>query len=293
MQAETKTLKSFDGTELCLSSYGNSSARPLVLFNGVGANRAAWKHIVAHYRDRYHVVTWDYRGLYSSAEAPNRESYTMEHHARDIQTILESESCKEPIFLGWSMGVQVVLELQRLKPNLASAFIALQGAPGHSLNVAFESPSQRKVLSKVLNKGTYAGDGFAFLMAGLSKSKKVQDFLCGALRKIGTLSEDAEQEGMRSLIGDWMEHDLRVITSILKSLAEHNPAEQMGTVDMPTLVLGGGSDSFTPKVLTDAMADAIPNARLRYVPGATHFGMLEFPKLILKEMDEFLELESL
>ena len=67
----------------------------------------------------------------------------------------------------------------------------------------------------------------------------------------------------------------------------------MGTVEMPTLVLGGGSDSFTPKSLTDAMAEAISKARLRYVPGATHFGMLEFPELILKEIDEFLELQSL
>ena len=54
-------------------------------------------------------------------------------------------------------------------------------------------------------------------------------------------------------------------------------------------MIAGGADPFTPAHLSQRMAHEMPNALLRTVPDATHFGLLEYPDAILDLMDEYLD----
>jgi pimeloyl-ACP methyl ester carboxylesterase len=62
-----------------------------------------------------------------------------------------------------------------------------------------------------------------------------------------------------------------------------------GLRDIPTLVIGGEQDELMAPSATKEMAEAIPGAQLRIVPGAGHLPSLEQPRLTTQAITEFLE----
>ena len=60
------------------------------------------------------------------------------------------------------------------------------------------------------------------------------------------------------------------------------------SIAVPTLVLVGESDALAPVDVAEAMAKAIPGARLEIVPGAGHVANLENPEVFNRAFSEFL-----
>ncbi len=61
------------------------------------------------------------------------------------------------------------------------------------------------------------------------------------------------------------------------------------TIDVPVLVLVGDEDRLTPPPDAEAMAAALPNARLTRIAGAGHLAPLERPDAVAAELLAFLE----
>ena len=61
------------------------------------------------------------------------------------------------------------------------------------------------------------------------------------------------------------------------------------TIDVPVLVLVGEEDRLTPPADAEAMAAALPNARLTRIAGAGHLAPLERPDEVGRELMAFLE----
>ena len=51
----------------------------------------------------------------------------------------------------------------------------------------------------------------------------------------------------------------------------------LGEIDVPTMVVVGADDTLTPPPMSEAMAEAIPQADLAVIPGAGHLSNLEAP----------------
>lgn len=64
--------------------------------------------------------------------------------------------------------------------------------------------------------------------------------------------------------------------------------ELLPDIDVPVLVLVGEDDVLTPPSEADAMADALPSARLARIPGAGHLAPLERPSAFAAELLPFL-----
>ena len=63
----------------------------------------------------------------------------------------------------------------------------------------------------------------------------------------------------------------------------------MPAVSVPTLVVAGDRDSFTPPEVSRAMSEAIPNAELVVLKGGSHLGPLERREEVRRAIVEFLE----
>src|SRR5690606_4562592 len=110
-QVEERRIQSFDGTNLAYHNVGQG--RPILLCNGLGGSFMAWAHQIAHFRDHYRFISWDYRGLYQSGPPKGHDALRVEDHARDGLAVLEAEGVTKTAIVGWSMGVQVALEIFR------------------------------------------------------------------------------------------------------------------------------------------------------------------------------------
>jgi pimeloyl-ACP methyl ester carboxylesterase len=74
----------------------------------------------------------------------------------------------------------------------------------------------------------------------------------------------------------------------LDSLKDHSALDHLAFVDVPSLVIGGEGDKFTPVWLSKRMAEQIPQAEYVFVPGGTHTAPLERPGLVNQAIERFL-----
>src|SRR5262245_125677 len=94
-----------------------SGEEVIVLANGLGGRLSAWEPLVEAIADRFRVISWDYRGLFESDVPKNRAYLGVSHQAKDLRRILDAEAVEHAVVCGWSMGVQVSLELAAHAPE--------------------------------------------------------------------------------------------------------------------------------------------------------------------------------
>ena len=58
---------------------------------------------------------------------------------------------------------------------------------------------------------------------------------------------------------------------------------------MPTLIVGGTLDTFTPPRLSKAMHLAIPGSEILFLEGATHGAVIEYPDEVNAAVLDFLD----
>ena len=83
--------------------------------------------------------------------------------------------------------------------------------------------------------------------------------------------------------------DPRLFLGMLKHASEHSAFDHLAAIDVPTLIVAGTNDTFTPYWLSEEMQDRIPNAEMLTVPGGTHVAPIEQPELIGLRLEKFLE----
>jgi pimeloyl-ACP methyl ester carboxylesterase len=83
--------------------------------------------------------------------------------------------------------------------------------------------------------------------------------------------------------------DPALFVRLLSSAAEHDTTDHLPEVHVPTLVIAGVRDGFTPMHLSAKMHEAIPGSELLVLPGGTHVGPLEHPELVAERTAAFLE----
>src|SRR5690606_35875855 len=76
--------------------------------------------------------------------------------------------------------------------------------------------------------------------------------------------------------------------SMLAAAGEHAAVDLLPEVAVPTLVVAGERDGFTPPELSRAMAEAIPGAELLVVEAGSHTAPLERPDQLDRALRDFL-----
>jgi len=82
--------------------------------------------------------------------------------------------------------------------------------------------------------------------------------------------------------------DPLVILKMAEAMHQHSAGQILVQVRVPTLILSGANDTFTPPILAEAMAEAIPNAETAVVRDATHGAIIEKPEEVNAFVRSFL-----
>jgi pimeloyl-ACP methyl ester carboxylesterase len=283
-----RSLRSFDGTRIAYSVAGRADAPPLVLCGGLGGGVGIWRPFFERFRSRFRLIAWDYRGLYGSGRAPEPRAYALRHHVADLLELLKQEEVQRPVLVGWSMGVQVALELHRTHPDLAAGLVAIHGTAGRPLDTAFDSDLSARLSPYALALLRAVGPRFAWVGPFLTRRPAVVRGFVWSAQQLGVMAPQIDLAGFRDMAEEWTRLHLGVYADIFTALGEHDASDLLERVRVPALVIAGGADRFTPPGLSERMAEALPDAELEIVPGATHFGLLEFPQAITARVDRFL-----
>jgi len=284
---ETRRITSFDGTKIAYRATRApfEGAPVVVLANGLGGPYLAWREQIDALSSRCRLLTWDYRGLYESGRPSPDEprAYAIERHVRDLQAILAAEGIEHASLVGWSMGVQVVLEAFRMLPGVARNLILLCGTYGRPLDTLSPLPGAKMVLPSLVEVATRAHA----LATQMTRRATAQPEALAWLKRIGLIGPTMDDEVFAELVHAFGALDMEAYFRNLRAIGEHDAEDVLETLDVPVLVIAGDHDAFMPPALARRMAQRIPLAELLIVRGGTHYAAVEFPELISLRIERF------
>lgn len=258
----------------------------VVLANGLGGHYVTWASQIEQLSNAYQFVTWDYRGLFgSSRPSPDvPEAYAIERHADDLLAIMDAEKIDRAALIGWSMGVQVVLEAYRKAPSRATCLVLLNGTSGKPLDTVAQLPGVKNVLPSLVEVCRRA---HTIASQVTRKAASLPEAL-GWLKAMGLIGDALNESIFVELIQGFSGLNMEAYFQNLRALGEHDASDVLGKIEVPTLVLSGDKDAMTPPALAREIASKIPGAELYIVPGGSHYTAVEFPELVSLRLAKFL-----
>ncbi len=284
---ETTHIRTDDGTSLAVHATREPfpGAPVVVLANGLGGPLLAWRPLIDDLRDRYRIVTWDYRGLYGSSRPPREGpgAFSIPRHVDDLAAVLRSQHVRRASFVGWSMGVQVVIEAYAAMPEVTANLVLLNGTFGRPLHtaapVAFLGPLVPRAVAIAETLHLVVGHATR-RVSSFSRTVRI-------LKALGLIGENLDDEECTALVKSFGQLDMQAYLRNLSALGEHDASPILGRITVPTLVITGDRDRMTPRGLSQQMVGRIPEAELLIVRGGTHYTAVEYPELVNLRIERF------
>lgn len=273
-----------DGTRLFYSdTYTGASLTPVMFCDGIGCDGYAWRHLRPPLAPR-RTLHGHYRGHGRSQPPQDPRRVTIPDIADDVVAVLDDAEVPRAVLVGHSMGVQVALETWHRHRQRVAGLVLVCGASSHPLRTfrnvrALEDalPYIERVVRRAphfINRVTRA-----LLPTPLSLA------LAGHFEINRSLLRD---EDFMPYLEGIAQMDVRVFTSILAAAGQHSADAFLGTIDVPTLVICGMRDGFTPASRSKAMAEQIRGAELFEIADGTHTAPIERPNEIDGQIRLFL-----
>jgi pimeloyl-ACP methyl ester carboxylesterase len=271
-----------DSTRLAYQSVG--SGHPIVLANGLGGTFGAWRHLYGHLAARYRVVSWDYRCFHGSEVPRDPLAVAMPHQVDDLEDLLAHLRVDRAVFLGWSMGTQVALEFYRRHPGRVVGLGLVNGTAGNPFSTV-RAPALLRHLFPLIAREI--GRRRA-LVNGIARRATAWPGFITTLKRARLVSAALDEVAFRDLAGDFGRLDFGPYMETMLRLSEHDAWDVLPTVKVPTTVIVGERDYFTPLDVARRLASAVHGARLVVIPDGTHYTPLENPDAVNGAVDDLL-----
>jgi aminoacrylate hydrolase len=240
-----------DGEKLYYEVHG--SGPPLALVSGLGGVMAFWKPHLGAFAKHFKVVLHDHRGTGQSSRTIME--YSVGQMADDLLQLLDHLKIERAHFAGHSTG----------------------GAIGQTL--ALDAP---KRLDRLVISASWTRADAYFI--------RLFDFRAEVLRKMGPLAymqsmtlfgvapdylsgHAAELDAEERAAANAMTPE--TVLSRIAAIQRFDRSKELGRIKTPTLVTGVRDDQITPAYFSEALAAAIPGAKLAMFEHGGHF----FPRV--------------
>jgi pimeloyl-ACP methyl ester carboxylesterase len=223
-------------------------ATPLLLVHGHPFDRSMWRGLLTGSTGR-RVIAPDLRGYGASTGAVARWSDL----ADDLVDLMDALRVPRAVVVGLSMGGQIALDLAVRHPARVAGLLLADTMAGAEPDV----PGRRAAADRLLREGMdpYAVENL-YRMVRPGSPAAVSEHVMAMMRETDPVGAAAAQRARAD------RPDLLPV---------------LGTLDVPTVVVVGADDAFTPVDDARAIADGIPGAELVVVDGAAHMPNLEQP----------------
>ncbi|MFM8855938.1 MAG: alpha/beta fold hydrolase [Actinomycetota bacterium] len=256
-----------DGVRLHYEAIGRRSATPILMIQGLGADKHLWDLQRYVFATRYRVIAHDNRGAGRSDKPFG--SYSLEQMADDAIAVLDHAGVETAHVIGASMGGAISQVLAIMHPHrIRSLSLVCTSCSNHQW--------RRDLLSSWADVARDQGMGAMTAQAarwviGPRSLRRMWP----AFGWLGPIATSRPSHGFTAQV-----------QAILA--ADDTLRDQLGAIDVPTAVIVGNQDVLTPRGDSEELADLIPTAELSVLSGAAHGLMIEHATTFNRVLGDFL-----
>jgi 3-oxoadipate enol-lactonase len=242
--------------------------RAVLLLHAFPLGLSMWAAQAEALSSAHRVVRFDARGFGGSP--PGDGPLTMERIADDAAALLDQLGIERVVVAGCSMGGYAAFAFVRRHPERLGGLVLQDTRAGADTEAA--KANRHALARRILTEGAPAA---------------VEALLPKLLGE--TTHRDRPETVAR--VRDWiLATSPRGIANALHGLAAREDSRAtLAAIRVPTLVLVGEEDVLTPPSEAEAIARAVPGARLVAVPKAGHLANLENPARLNAALVAFLD----
>ena len=258
---------------------------PILFLNGLGASWNGFHSQIAHLSNRYRCVVWEYRGLYADPDSRARQRTTLSiaDHARDALAILEHEGDDSAALVGWSIGVQVALQLFTAAPSRVALMLLVCGGARAPWGNANEAGVLQRFFPSVLGLLERMPRLVSMIVQAGGRSPETLAWA----RRIRLVGGDADADQLADVARSVARVDVSALFETLRGMARDDLSFALSAVDVPTLVIGGDRDPFTPRAALERLVHQISGAEYLLLAGASHYLLLDHAEHVNLRIDKF------
>ena len=285
-----------DGTTIAYTVVGDGAGVPVLFLNGWTCSDAYWSGVGPGIVAAGHrAVFLDTRG-HGESGLPRPPGFlarhltdadvSVERVARDVIEVLDAAGLDKVVLAGHSMGVQAIFEVYRQAPERVAALVPMAGT--------YENPVKTFADLAVLDSLYPIADvlfrlvPFEFLRP-VVKRTATPELGHRIMRRIGAAGPKVQPHHLAPHMAQIGELNFSVLWRMMSGLRAHKTADMLPTIHVPTLVLAGRRDLFTPPSVQQRMADLIPDAEIAWFEEGGHMLPIEEPAEIVVRTVEFLD----
>jgi len=243
--------------------------------------------------DSFRLIYYDQRGRGRSADHVLPEDVTLASDVEDIDRVMQYFHLESATLLGHSWGTVLALEYALRHPTRVSHLILMNPAPASASDYAVlreayiqklgaDMDRQREIMaSAAYQEGdpeTVAARYRLHFKPALVRAEDYEKLM--ARMKAAFISQGGEGIVKARAVED------RLMSDTWK-LDGYDLLPRLKNLSIPTLVIFGDHD-FIPGVISQHIADAIPDSRLVTLKSCGHFAYLECPGDVRAALDDFL-----
>lgn len=272
---------SADGASLAYWDEGQGPA--VILTNGYANSTLYWGPVRHHLRSHYRVIRWDLRGHGRSGPVRDPETMTVAGCADDMRRVMDAAGVDRAVVAGFSFGSQIVLEAWRQFPERIAGLASVLGPYERPFDTLIH-PRIGPLIFEIYQRVPAQLWGLGLKCGALTHFLGPVHALAQQMRFIGS---DVSLEEMKPFYTHLATLDIPSWYAMGLAAQRHSARDLLEDIDVPTLVVAGGRDRFSPGRLGRKMAQIIPTAELVWLDEATHTGLFGARESIAEAMEDF------
>ncbi|WP_053206395.1 alpha/beta fold hydrolase [Jiangella muralis] len=248
----SSTVTSADGTAIAYTKVG--SGPPLILVDGALCHRdfGPMSDLADGLADRFTVYLYDRRGR---GESGDTAPYTVERETEDLEALIAAAG-GEVFMYGCSSGAALALETAK-RPGSGVTKLALYELPAITDDTAKPWPGDLLARTDALVAADRRSDVVKLFM----KTVGTPSFVVAIMRLTPVWKK-------LKAVAHTIPNDFRVLGDT--GYGKPFPADRWSAVTQPTLVMDGGKSPEYMRGSQRRLAEVLPNAQHRTLPGQTH-----------------------